>query len=157
MLLLLLVQGWDSIMADVADVRRVLFLDCPADVLRERLLSRGLSSGRTDDNLETANRRLETFVETTLPVSHPPCLLQFLSVLLFCVCVFCFVFFVVGVVVFFVSSHKIHHFFTLQLNSCFFFPTFFSPLATFLGKLWSQLWSGRPFSLSPPLFLPPFS
>ncbi|CAN0003252.1 unnamed protein product, partial [Laminaria digitata] len=55
-------------MGDVADVRRVLFLDCPADVLRERLLSRGLSSGRTDDNLETANRRLDTFVETTLPV-----------------------------------------------------------------------------------------
>eukprot|EP00904_Undaria_pinnatifida_P009470 jgi/Undpi1/5653/HiC_scaffold_2.g00927.m1 len=61
-------QGWDSLMREVADVRRVLFLDCPADVLRERLLSRGLSSGRTDDNLATANRRLDTFVETTLPV-----------------------------------------------------------------------------------------
>lgn len=58
-------------MREVADVRRVLFLDCPADVLRERLLSRGLSSGRTDDNLATANRRLDTFVETTLPVSDP--------------------------------------------------------------------------------------
>ncbi|CAN0478989.1 unnamed protein product, partial [Scytosiphon promiscuus] len=67
-LLMVLLQGWDSIMGEVADLRRVLFLDCPPDVLTERLLSRGLSSGRTDDNLETANRRLQTFVETTLPV-----------------------------------------------------------------------------------------
>ena len=79
-------------MGDVADVRRVLFLDCPADVLRERLLSRGLSSGRTDDNLETANRRLQTFVETTLPVSQSPCLLQLVLVVVLLV-IFIFYFF----------------------------------------------------------------
>ena len=62
-------QGWDTIMADVADVRSVLFLYCPEDVLEKRLLSRGKSSGRTDDNAETAKRRFQTYVETTLPVS----------------------------------------------------------------------------------------
>lgn len=51
-----------------ADVRRVLFLHCPEDVLERRLLSRGKSSGRTDDNAETARRRFQTFVKTTLPV-----------------------------------------------------------------------------------------
>lgn len=56
-------------MGDVADVRSVLFLHCPEDVLEQRLLSRGKSSGRTDDNAETAKRRFQTYVETTLPVS----------------------------------------------------------------------------------------
>lgn len=61
-------------MGDVAEVRRVLFLFCPEDVLEQRLLSRGKSSGRTDDNAETAKRRFRTYVDTTLPVrSRRPC------------------------------------------------------------------------------------
>lgn len=63
-------QGWDAIMGDVADVRSVLFLYCPEGVLEQRLLSRGKSSGRTDDNAETAKRRFQTYVQTTLPVSQ---------------------------------------------------------------------------------------
>ncbi|CAN0524501.1 unnamed protein product [Ectocarpus sp. 12 AP-2014] len=55
-------------MGDVADIRSVLFLYCPEDVLEKRLLSRGKSSGRTDDNAETAKRRFQTYVEMTLPV-----------------------------------------------------------------------------------------
>eukprot|EP00752_Nemacystus_decipiens_P001868 g1799.t1 len=62
------VEGWDAMMGDVADVRAVLFLYCPEGVLEQRLLSRGKSSGRTDDNAETAKRRFQTYVETTLPV-----------------------------------------------------------------------------------------
>lgn len=58
-------------MGDVAEVRSVLFLYCPEGVLEQRLLSRGKSSGRTDDNAETAKRRFRTYVETTLPVSQP--------------------------------------------------------------------------------------
>lgn len=71
-------------MGDVADVRSVLFLHCPEDVLEKRLLSRGKSSGRTDDNAETAKRRFQTYVETTLPVSPlrappPPLLYLFIQ------------------------------------------------------------------------------
>ncbi|CAM9501669.1 unnamed protein product, partial [Scytosiphon promiscuus] len=62
------VEGWDAIMGDVADVRCVLFLFCPEEVLEQRLLSRGKSSGRSDDNAETAKRRFQTYVDTTLPV-----------------------------------------------------------------------------------------
>jgi adenylate kinase family enzyme len=46
----------------------VLFLECPENVLEARLLLRGLSSGRSDDNLESARKRFKTYVETTLPV-----------------------------------------------------------------------------------------
>jgi len=45
-----------------------LFFDCPEDVLRERLLNRGKTSGRSDDNEESIMKRFRTFVETSMPV-----------------------------------------------------------------------------------------
>lgn len=45
-----------------------LFLDCPEDVMRERLLNRGKTSGRADDNEESIIKRFRTFVETSMPV-----------------------------------------------------------------------------------------
>jgi len=45
-----------------------LFFDCPEDVLRERLLNRGKTSGRSDDNAESIMKRFKTFVETSMPV-----------------------------------------------------------------------------------------
>lgn len=56
-------------MTGVANVRCVLLLDCPEEVLEQRLLRRGESSGRVDDNIATARRRFQTYVDTTLPVS----------------------------------------------------------------------------------------
>lgn len=39
--------------------------------MRERLLKRGETSGRADDNAETIVKRLKTFVDQTVPVvSH---------------------------------------------------------------------------------------
>ncbi|KAH7321529.1 P-loop containing nucleoside triphosphate hydrolase protein [Rhexocercosporidium sp. MPI-PUGE-AT-0058] len=46
----------------------VLFLDCPEDVLQERLLTRGKTSGRVDDNIAVIHKRFKTFAETTMPV-----------------------------------------------------------------------------------------
>lgn len=46
----------------------VIFLDCPEDVMRERLLNRGKTSGRADDNEESIVKRFRTFVETSMPV-----------------------------------------------------------------------------------------
>jgi len=46
----------------------VLFLVCPEDVLRERLLKRGETSGRADDNEESIKKRFTTFIETSMPV-----------------------------------------------------------------------------------------
>jgi UMP-CMP kinase len=62
------VQGWESCMGDVCDVEAVIFLDCPEAELEKRLLSRGKTSGRSDDNIETARKRFATFKEATLPV-----------------------------------------------------------------------------------------
>lgn len=36
--------------------------------MEERLLKRGETSGRVDDNAETIKKRLKTFVEKTMPV-----------------------------------------------------------------------------------------
>lgn len=45
-----------------------LFFDCPEDVMEKRLLKRGETSGRSDDNLESIKKRFKTFVETSMPV-----------------------------------------------------------------------------------------
>lgn len=36
--------------------------------MQERLLNRGKTSGRTDDNAESIRKRFRTFVETSMPV-----------------------------------------------------------------------------------------
>ncbi|OQO13107.1 Uridylate kinase [Cryoendolithus antarcticus] len=45
-----------------------LFFDCPEDAMRQRLLKRGETSGRSDDNEESIKKRFKTFVETSMPV-----------------------------------------------------------------------------------------
>jgi UMP-CMP kinase len=45
-----------------------LFFDCPEDVMQKRLLNRGKTSGRADDNIESIKKRFRTFVETSMPV-----------------------------------------------------------------------------------------
>lgn len=62
------VQGWDEVMTDVCDLEGVMFIDCPEEEMEKRLLSRGLTSGRTDDNIETARKRFRTYREATMPV-----------------------------------------------------------------------------------------
>lgn len=42
--------------------------DCPEEVMVERLLERGKTSGRVDDNEETIRKRFHTFQQATLPV-----------------------------------------------------------------------------------------
>lgn len=46
----------------------VLFYDCPEEEMQRRLLERGKTSGRTDDNAESIKKRFKTFVETSMPV-----------------------------------------------------------------------------------------
>ncbi|PLB54273.1 uridylate kinase [Aspergillus steynii IBT 23096] len=45
-----------------------LFLDCPEEVMELRLLKRGETSGRDDDNAESIRKRFRTFVDTSMPV-----------------------------------------------------------------------------------------
>lgn len=46
----------------------MLYLDCPKEALTERLLERGKTSGRADDNLESVLKRFDTFERESLPV-----------------------------------------------------------------------------------------
>jgi hypothetical protein len=48
--------------------KAVLFFDCPEEEMEKRLLERGKTSGRADDNADTIRKRFKTFVEQSLPV-----------------------------------------------------------------------------------------
>jgi UMP-CMP kinase len=61
-------SGWMKYMADYSDIEMVIFIDCKEQELEKRLLNRGLSSGRNDDNLITARKRFQTFRESTIPI-----------------------------------------------------------------------------------------
>lgn len=45
-----------------------MFFECSEEVMEERLIKRGETSGRVDDNAETIRKRFSTFVEETIPV-----------------------------------------------------------------------------------------
>jgi len=53
---------------DVCQSAMVLFLTCPEETLLRRLMERGKTSGREDDNEESIKKRLRTFIETSMPV-----------------------------------------------------------------------------------------
>ncbi|KAJ4413495.1 hypothetical protein N0V85_003537 [Neurospora sp. IMI 360204] len=52
----------------VCPAKMVLFYDCPEQEMEKRLLERGKTSGRADDNAESIRKRFRTFVETSMPV-----------------------------------------------------------------------------------------
>lgn len=54
--------------ASVCRSEFTLFFDCPESVMQERLLNRGKTSGRADDNADSIKKRFKTFVETSMPV-----------------------------------------------------------------------------------------
>lgn len=54
--------------AQICECKAVLFLNVPDDVLKARLLKRGESSGRADDNEESIVKRLATYHEQSYPV-----------------------------------------------------------------------------------------
>ncbi|KAL9604320.1 MAG: hypothetical protein Q9179_001905 [Wetmoreana sp. 5 TL-2023] len=54
--------------SSVCPSKFTLFFDCPESTMQERLLNRGKTSGRADDNAESIKKRFKTFVETSMPV-----------------------------------------------------------------------------------------
>lgn len=53
---------------EVCPCKFTLFFDCPEAVLEKRLLKRGETSGRSDDNIESIKKRFRTFIEASMPV-----------------------------------------------------------------------------------------
>ena len=52
----------------MVDCVAVLYFDASDDTMKSRLMERGQTSGRVDDNEETIKKRLETFHNQTKPV-----------------------------------------------------------------------------------------
>uniref|UniRef100_A0AAV1T6T2 UMP-CMP kinase n=1 Tax=Peronospora matthiolae TaxID=2874970 RepID=A0AAV1T6T2_9STRA len=62
-------QGWQEAMPeDEFHVEGVLFFDCNERVMEQRLLERGKTSGRSDDNAEAIRKRFRTYLDSTMPV-----------------------------------------------------------------------------------------
>ncbi|SCU95688.1 LAMI_0F03312g1_1 [Lachancea mirantina] len=53
---------------EIVPSKFTLFFDCPEKVMLKRLLDRGKTSGRADDNAESIKKRFRTFVNTSMPV-----------------------------------------------------------------------------------------
>ncbi|EIE88297.1 hypothetical protein G6F46_000803 [Rhizopus delemar] len=58
----------DKFEETVVESKFVLYFSCSEETLLERLLKRGESSGRVDDNIESIKKRFQTFKDTSYPV-----------------------------------------------------------------------------------------
>lgn len=56
--------------SSVAPCRFALYFHCDADEMKRRLLTRGETSGRDDDNARVINMRFDTYNRQTMPVVH---------------------------------------------------------------------------------------
>ena len=59
---------WEKVMSKWINIRSVLYFECNEEELTRRLLERGKTSGRSDDNQESIIKRLKVFNEQTKPV-----------------------------------------------------------------------------------------
>ena len=62
------VEGWMEHMPSYTSVLGSLVYNCPIEVLEARIMNRAETSGRSDDNLDSARRRFQTFHTQTEPV-----------------------------------------------------------------------------------------
>lgn len=61
-------EAWKSIIGDDIEVSFLLYFSCSLETMGARLLKRGESSGRSDDNVETIQKRFYTFQTDTQPI-----------------------------------------------------------------------------------------
>ncbi|MEJ6717911.1 MAG: nucleoside monophosphate kinase [Akkermansiaceae bacterium] len=60
-------EGWCEVFGGEADLPKMLYFECPIEVLEKRILGRAKFSGRSDDNVESIKKRFDTFKAETLP------------------------------------------------------------------------------------------
>jgi UMP-CMP kinase len=60
-------EGWYEIFGRDAELPRMLYFECPYEVLEKRILGRAKYSERSDDNVESMKLRFDTFKAETLP------------------------------------------------------------------------------------------
>merc|ERR1719253_375996 len=59
---------WESVVGDEAQVVGVLFYEANEEEMEKRLIGRGATSGRADDNIESIKKRFRTYLEETMPI-----------------------------------------------------------------------------------------
>ena len=60
-------EAWYDIYGREAELPKMLYLECPYEILEQRILGRAKFTGRSDDNIENLRLRFETFKAETLP------------------------------------------------------------------------------------------
>eukprot|EP00929_Paragymnodinium_shiwhaense_P113635 TRINITY_DN81924_c0_g1_i1.p1 TRINITY_DN81924_c0_g1~~TRINITY_DN81924_c0_g1_i1.p1 ORF type:complete len:1781 (+),score=505.68 TRINITY_DN81924_c0_g1_i1:112-5454(+) len=63
-------QGWNEVLGGKVQVKCALFFDCSEACMQARLLERGKTSGRADDNMATIQKRFKTFQNDSMPVAN---------------------------------------------------------------------------------------
>ncbi len=59
---------WEKVMAKWVSLKSIIYFECEQAQLIRRLLDRGKTSGRSDDNEEIIAKRLHVFYDHTKPV-----------------------------------------------------------------------------------------
>lgn len=62
------IVAWDEDIGNEINVRNLIYIECSEKVMEERLIERGKTSGRADDNPETILKRFATFKKETAPI-----------------------------------------------------------------------------------------
>jgi adenylate kinase family enzyme len=60
-------DGWHETFGRDAELPKMLYFECPYDVLENRILARAKYTGRSDDNIESVKLRFDTFKSEALP------------------------------------------------------------------------------------------
>ena len=60
-------EGWFDVFGKDRVLPKMLYFECPYEVLEQRILGRAKYTGRTDDNVESLKLRFDTFKQETLP------------------------------------------------------------------------------------------
>jgi len=61
-------EGWQRLLGRKTRLAFCLLIECSQECMERRLLKRGETSGRSDDNIETIRKRFVTFKQESLPV-----------------------------------------------------------------------------------------
>ena len=61
-------EGWNSVMGEIVNVNHLLFLNTSDEIMTQRIMKRGETSGRVDDNEEAIKKRLQTYIDSTMPI-----------------------------------------------------------------------------------------
>ena len=61
-------DAWYAVFGRDSDLPKMIYFECPLEVLTQRILGRAQYSGRSDDNVESMKLRFDTFKAETLPI-----------------------------------------------------------------------------------------